>query len=194
MHWDVSFISDVTWDHWVFRVFQHQTASPRRPSWGWSDPSLRPSSNCPTEFFAEWMSCKPSTAHLYRLMMSFPAPFLTFLHQLLVLCTFFSLASSIRSSQDTVISSTISCFVASETIIMSGLSDVKVICWGELQLLPQVGLQPPVRCCAKETCLLLCCPQGSSPALTKLILFFRARWCLPGIMALHMLSETALST
>ncbi len=38
-------LSDVSWDHWVFRVSQHHTPSPRRPSRGWSSPDLRPSSN-----------------------------------------------------------------------------------------------------------------------------------------------------
>ncbi len=38
-------LSDVSWDHWVFRVSQHHTPLPRRPSRGWSSPDLRPSSN-----------------------------------------------------------------------------------------------------------------------------------------------------
>ncbi len=38
-------LSDVSWDHWVFRVSQNHTPSPRRPSRGWSSPDLRPSSS-----------------------------------------------------------------------------------------------------------------------------------------------------
>ncbi len=38
-------LSDVSWDHWVFRVSQHHTPSPRWPSRGWSSPNLRPSSS-----------------------------------------------------------------------------------------------------------------------------------------------------
>ncbi len=38
-------LSDVSWDHWVFRVSQHHTPSPRWPSQGWSSPDLRPSSS-----------------------------------------------------------------------------------------------------------------------------------------------------
>ncbi len=37
-------ISDVSWDHQVFCVSQHQTTFLRSPSWGCSDPDLCPSS------------------------------------------------------------------------------------------------------------------------------------------------------
>lgn len=50
---------------------------------------------------------------------------------------FRSKASSIRSSHGTVSSSMTTFFVASDTRMMSGLSEVLTICWGNLSCLPR---------------------------------------------------------
>lgn len=51
-------VSDVSWGHQVFQVFQHQMSSIRLPSWGWWDPSLCLSSIWPLNTTPHPMPCR----------------------------------------------------------------------------------------------------------------------------------------
>ena len=107
---------------------------------------------------------------------------------------FLALASSMRSSQGTVSSSMINCFVDPDVMIMSGRSNAGMMYCGNFSCLLRSTCSCQSEAVYRRPALVLGCGQGFSPALTKAMGFLGAWYCLLVPVAVTMLPATALST
>lgn len=176
----------------MFWVFDHQTPSLRQPSQGWSNPDLCPSGphlhGSPLRIQSHLESFSASLMFLMALLHSWPftprnlrvrcsdwnststGSSLRSYTSLAYLALMRLLASSIWSSQGTVSSTRITCFVDSDVMCVnttSGRSEVAEMCSGNLGCRPRSTRSFSPALTKVMDCLGLCCCLSASALRTR---------------------------